>query len=221
MTPRTKHSMFSAALAASLGLACGSALAVQQGDILVRAGVAGVLPSGESDEITGIAAGAKVEADDGISLGINFTYMATDNVGVELLAAWPFSHDIKPTGTLPGLGVTSTVAETDQLPPTVTLQWHFAPSSNIRPYVGAGLNYTTFFNTSTSGALTNVGLNLDSSWGLAGEAGVDIDINNDWFVSGQVWYMDIDTEATIGNGIGKYDVAIDPWVYMVGIGTHF
>lgn len=218
MTPQTKIALVSAALAASLGITSGSALAVQQGDILVRAGIAQVAPTGESDELTGIAPGARVEADDGTSLGINFTYMATDNIGVELLAAWPFGHDIEATGSISGLG---TVAETDQLPPTVTVQWHFMPSSNIRPFVGAGVNYTTFFNTETQGALTNVGLNLDSSWGLAAEGGVDIDINSDWFVSGQVWYMDIDTDATIGNGIGTYNVSIDPWAYMVGIGTKF
>ncbi|MBI5040598.1 MAG: outer membrane beta-barrel protein [Gammaproteobacteria bacterium] len=218
MTSQAKISLVSAALLASLGLASGSALAVQQGDILVRAGVANVSPTGESDELTSIAAGAKVEADDATSLGINFTYMATDNIGVELLAAWPFSHDINGMGSISGLGK---VAETDQLPPTVTVQWHFMPSNNIRPFVGAGVNYTTFFNTQTTGALTGVGLDLDSSWGLAAEAGVDIDINSDWFVSGQVWYMDIDTDATIGNGIGTYSVSIDPWAYMIGIGTKF
>lgn len=218
MTPQTKITLVSAALAASLGITSGSALAVQQGDILVRAGVAYVSPTGESDELTSIAGGAKVEADDAASFGINFTYMATDNIGVELLAAWPFSHDIEAKGSIAGLG---TVAETDHLPPTVTVQWHFMPSSNIRPFVGAGVNYTTFFNTDTKGALEGVGLDLDSSWGLAAEAGVDIDINSDWFVSAQVWYMDINTDATLGDGIGTYEVEIDPWVGMIGIGTKF
>ena len=30
------------------------------------------------------------------------------------------------------------------LPPTLTLQYHFAPGANVRPYVGAGVNYTRF-----------------------------------------------------------------------------
>lgn len=213
-----KTPLLTLALITALGSSAPSLAGIQQGDILVRAGIANVSPTGESDEITGIAAGAKVEADSGTSLGLNFTYMATDNIGIELLAAWPFGHDIKAKGSIAALGK---VAETDQLPPTVTVQWHFAPQSNIRPFVGAGVNYTTFFNTKTTGALTDVGLNLDSSWGLAAVAGVDIDVTSDWFVSGQVYYMDIDSEATIGDGIGKYDVAIDPWVVMLGIGTKF
>lgn len=218
MAIQYKTPLLTLALITAMGSAAPSLAGIQQGDFLVRAGIAYVSPTGESDEITGIAAGAKVEADSATSLGLNFTYMATDNIGVELLAAWPFSHDIKATGSISSLGK---VAETDQLPPTVTLQWHFTPQSNIRPFVGAGVNYTTFFNTKTKGALTDVGLNLDSSWGFAAEAGVDIDVTNDWFVSGQVYYMEIDSEATIGDGIGKYDVAIDPWVVMLGVGTKF
>lgn len=218
MTPQSKISLVSAALAISLG-ASGSALAVQQGDILVRAGVAHVAPTGESDEITAIAADAKVEADSGTSFGINFTYMATNNVGVELLAAWPFNHDIDAKGSIDALG---TVGETDHLPPTVTVQWHFMPSNNIRPFVGAGINYTTFFDEDLSG-VPGHDLSLDDSWGYALEAGVDIDINSDWFVSGQVWYVDIDSEASIsGPAINtKFDVEIDPWVYMIGVGTKF
>ena len=216
MTPQTKISVIPALLMAGLCTA-GSALAVQQGDILVRAGVAHIAPTGESDPIAGLPAGAVVEADSGTSLGINFTYMATDNVGVELLAAWPFNHDIKAKGSIAGLG---TVGETDQLPPTVTVQWHFMPSNNVRPFVGAGFNYTNFFDEKTQGALAGADLSLDDSWGYALEAGIDVDINNDWFLSGQIWYMDIDTEASL-TGFQKFDVEIDPWVYMIGAGTRF
>lgn len=220
MTAQAQLTLVSAALAATLGLAAGPAAAVQQGDILVRAGVAHVAPSGESDEITAIAAGAKVEADSGTSFGINFTYMVTDNIGVQALAAWPFNHDIEAKGSIAGL---NEVAETDHLPPTVTVQWHFAPQSNIRPYVGAGINYTTFFDEGTKGALAGHNLSLDDSWGYALEAGLDVDINNNWFVSGQVWYMDIDTEASLTGPVynTKFDVEIEPWVFMVGVGTKF
>jgi outer membrane protein len=217
MTPQNKLSLVSIALTATLGLASASALAVQQGDILVRVGAAHVAPTGESEDITAIAAGAKVEADSATSLGLNFTYMVTDNVGVELLAAWPFEHDIKATGSIAALGE---VAETKQLPPTVTAQWHFIPQGSIRPFVGLGVNYTNFFSEDTKGALAGSSLKLDDSWGLAGELGVDIDVGSNWFVSGQVWYMDIDTEATL-DGAVKFDVEIDPWAYMIGVGTKF
>lgn len=220
MTTKFHHSFIALALTAGLGIVSTSAVAVSQGDILLRVGAAHVAPSGSSDEITGIAAGAEVEADSSTSLGLTLTYMATDQLGVGVLAAWPFSHDIEATGSIAALGK---VAETDQLPPTVTLQWYFNPTSNIRPYVGAGINYTNFFSEDTKGALSTHSLKLDDSWGLALEAGVDVDINNDWFVSGQVWYLDIDTEASLTGPTynTNFDVEIDPWVFMVGIGTHF
>ncbi|MBU1191112.1 MAG: outer membrane beta-barrel protein [Gammaproteobacteria bacterium] len=220
MDIQLKTPLLTLALLTTLGASAPSLAGVQQGDILVRAGVAYVSPQGDSDEITGIGAGAKVEADDATSLGITFTYMATDNIGIGVLAAWPFEHDIDAEGSIAALG---TVAEIEHLPPTVTLQWHFTPSSNVRPYVGAGINYTTFFSEDTKGALASHDLSLDDSWGLALEAGVDIDINSDWFLSGQVWYLDIDTDASLRGPVfnTNFDVEIDPWVMMLGVGTKF
>ncbi len=217
MTPQAKLTLVSAALAATLGLAAGPVAAVQRGDVLVRVGVAHVAPDADSDPVPGFGAASKVDVDSASSLGLNFTYMVTDNIGVQALAAWPFKHDIEGAGSIAGAGK---VAETKHLPPTVTVQWHFAPQRSIRPFVGAGINYTNFFSEKTMGAIAGTSLKLDDSWGLAAEAGVDVDLSSTWFVSGQVWYMDIDTEATV-NGTASFDVNIDPWVFMVGVGTKF
>jgi outer membrane protein len=206
------------AVSGVLLLGATAANATQAGDMILRAGLAGVLPTGDSDEIATIASGAKVEADDGYSLGITFTWMATDNLGVGVLAAWPFEHDIEGAGAIASA---DTVGDTKHLPPTVTLQWHFPTGTNIHPYVGAGVNYTYFFDEDTTGALAGESLDLDDSWGLAAEAGVDFDLGNDLVLSGQLWYLDIDTEATVSGGVGSFDVSIDPWVFMVGIGKKF
>lgn len=69
--------------------------------------------------------------------------MIKENIAIELLAATPFSHDIKGTGALAGVGK---VGETKQLPPTLSVQYHFSPKASVRPYVGAGINYTIFFS---------------------------------------------------------------------------
>ncbi len=113
-------------------------------------------------------------------------------MNVELLGAWPFKHDINGSGTIAGAGK---VAETKQLPPTLVLNYMFNPQSNIRPYIGAGINYTTFFSTKTTGALAGTDMKLDDSWGAAADAGVDVDINKDWFFNASVWYMNITTTA--------------------------
>lgn len=207
-----------AAVLGGLSLLAAPASAYQAGDFIVRAGAAGVLPTGDGTHPG--AAGPNVEADDAWSLGLTATWMATNNVGVGVLAAWPFEHDIDTKGGLAGTGV---VGKTKHLPPTVTLQYHFDTGSKLHPYVGAGVNYTNFFSEKAVGALAGDSLSLDDSWGLAGELGVDYELNNDWLVSGQVWYIDIDTDATI-TGLtlpASFNVEIDPWVVMFSVGKKF
>ena len=100
---------------------------------------------------------------------------------------------------------------------------YFFPKSPIRPYIGAGLNYTIFFDT--NGKYPVNSLELSNSWGFAGELGADVDLNKDWFVNVSGWYMDIDTRAKAEiAGVpreSKSHVNIDPWVLMFAIGTHF
>jgi outer membrane protein len=191
-------------------LVATSAHAYQAGDMMLRVGAAGVLPTSESDPIPALS-NAKIEAQDAWSLGITFTYMATDNLGIGVLAAWPFDHDIEVVGG-------SQVADTKHLPPTVTLQYYFDTGSKLHPYIGAGVNYTNFFDEDIS--LPNTSLKLDDSWGLAGEVGMDYELNDGWLVSGQVWYIDINTEASI-TGVAPFDVEIDPWVVMLSVGKKF
>lgn len=197
------------AMALTSGLLTGMAQAYEAGDWVGRIGVWGVFP--KSDNLT-LAPGADIDVDNGYSLGINATYMVNPNIGIEIIGALPFKHDIDLGG--------SKVGSTYQLPPTVFAQYHFMPTSNIRPYAGVGLNYTYFWDEKTKGALSGTSLELDSSWGLAGELGVDIDVAPNWFVNAVVMYMDIDSKAKV-NGAGIGTVEIDPWVVGLNIGTRF
>jgi len=83
-----------------------------------------------------------------------------------------------------------------------------------------GLNYTFFFSEKTTGPLSGTSLSLDSSWGLAGELGVDVDVAPNWFVNAVVSYMDIDTKAKV-NGAALGTVNIDPIVVGLNIGMRF
>jgi len=207
---RTRH-ILGAVIALGVVTAAVPAHAVQKGDWLIRGGLGHVAPTGESDTVPVV--GGRVEADSSTNLAVNFTYMLSDNVGVELLGALPFKHDI----THNSLGK---VGETKELPPTLILLYNFAPKSGVRPYAGVGLNYTKFFGEKTTGALAGTSLDLSSSTGLAAEAGVDVDINKDWFFNASLWRMDIDTTAN-SSLLGKFDVAVDPWAMFVGVGRRF
>ncbi len=203
---------------ATILLSSSSVFAVGKGDWLVRAGVGYVSPNDSSSDVSGLPAGSKVSVDSAANVDLTIAYMLTPNVNVELLGALPFKHDIKGKGTTAN-GVK--IAETKELPPTLMVDYMFNPKSNIRPYIGAGMNYTTFFSTKTTGPLSGIDLKLNDSWGLAAQAGVDIDLNQDLFFNASIWYMNIKTKGTLSGGLGTVDVNINPWALSVGIGTHF
>ncbi len=182
------------------------AIAEEKG-LIVRAGYAAVDPNSNSETVPG--AGGEVAADSGNALGLTVTYMLEENWGVGLLAASPFKHDIDHS-------VLGEVASTKHLPPTITLQYHFNTRDSGKPYVGIGMNYTKFFEEETSRPLEGVDLELDESFGLAMEAGVDWFIDEYWGASVQIWWLDIDTDASLDGG-QEFEVRIDPLVYMFGL----
>ncbi|KMV35621.1 outer membrane protein OmpW [Franconibacter pulveris] len=204
---------------ALLALSClsGVASAHEAGEFFVRAGSATVRPTEGSDNVLGMGG---FNVNNNTQLGVTLTYMATDNVGVELLAATPFRHRV-------GLGATGDIATVHHLPPTLMAQWYFGDAqSKVRPYIGAGINYTTFFNedfNDTGKAAGLSDLSLKDSWGAAGQVGLDYLINRDWLLNMSVWYMDIDTEVKFKAGGEQQNIntSLDPWVFMFSAGYRF
>ncbi|WP_120500774.1 OmpW family protein [Roseovarius sp. EL26] len=182
-------------------LAAAPVVAQEKGDMLLGLGVHYVSPKDSASTTTA----GPVDVDGATSATITFEYFIADNIGIEVLAAWPFEHDIN-------LGGAGKIGSAKHLPPTVSLQYHFSNSSKFTPFVGAGLNYTTFFDESTSGALSGASLSLDDSWGLALHAGLDYEISERGSLRADVRWIDIDTEAKV-NGTSIGDVNIDPWIF--------
>jgi outer membrane protein len=216
--------------------------AYEQGDWILRVGATTVDPDTDSDDINlpgGLVAKAEVDKD--TQLGIIPAYMVTDQFAVEVLAATPFEHDIEAQGVGAIKGTNLDSGSSKQLPPTVSVQWYpRGGQTGWQPYIGAGLNYTVFFDEDvdnqlisllgdlTDGAVNGADLDVDDSWGLALQAGVDVPINDRWAVNVGVWYIDIDTTAKItakANGAAaakvKFDVELDPWVYNIGVAYKF
>ncbi len=203
-----KKTAVSTLIGAVVLAASSAASAYEAGDIIVRAGIASVQPN-ETME-----AGSTLDTLNGglgnnEQLGITASYMLTDKLGLELLAATPFKHDITSNG--------AKIGETKHLPPTLSLQYFpMDNQSAVQPYVGVGVNYTTFFSEEST--LGN--LKLDDSWGLAAQAGVDYAVSDNMVLNAAVWYIDIDSDASL-NGADIGTVALDPWVYMVGVGYKY
>lgn len=67
------------------------AQAHQAGDFIVRAGTATVRPNAGGNTVLGVSS---FKVDNDTQMGLTFSYMVTDNIGVELLAATPFTHNV-------------------------------------------------------------------------------------------------------------------------------
>jgi outer membrane protein len=192
---------------------------------IVRLRAINVAPDDSSSDITvngSSVANSGVGVDEDIVPEIDITYMLTQHVGLELILATS-NHNVTARGSLSALGK---VINTDVLPPTLTLQYHFNPEGTIRPYAGVGVNYTHFYDEKVRGPLDAPGSNirLDSSWGLAAQLGVDYMLNNDWFINADIKYIKIDSTATFQDtafGNVEVDVDIDPIVVGLGFGKRF
>ena len=113
------------------------------------------------------------------------------------------------------------------LPPTLSLVYYpLDAKSAFQPYVGAGINYTWFFDTELTSEAEDKGfsgLDLDDSWGFAAQVGMDYMLTDNVMLNAQVRYIDIDTQGstTFGGREVEVDVDVDPFVYMVGLGYKF
>ena len=226
-----RKTLFTASLLAA-ALAAPLAQAHQAGDIIVRAGAITVDPREDSGDINhavlGDVAGSKATLDSDTQLGLNFAYMVTDKVGIELLAATPFSHNVGVKGMPAGFDhLNGKLGSLKHLPPTLSVVYYPLDSkSAFKPYVGAGINYTWFFDDKLSSEAETAGfrgLDMKDSWGLAAQVGMDYMLTDNIMLNAQVRYIDIETTGTTYSGTTKVkvDVDVDPFVYMVGLGYKF
>lgn len=212
-------SLVSAAAVAATIFTTSSAVALEQGDWLVRGRIINIGPNvSTSDEI---------DIDSAVTLDIDFTYMFNSNFGMEILLAIPATHDVNGTDSIASLGK---IAEVTVLPPALIAQYYFNPQTNVRPYLGAGINYTFIYDEKTTDSLTSfagatsTGLDVDDTFGFLVQAGVDVDINKNWFVNFDAKYFWINTDATVqvdGADALKISFDLDPLVLGIGAGYRF
>lgn len=171
------------------------ALAQEKGDILLGLGLGWVEPTETSKTVPG-----KIDVDGALSPTITVEYFLADRVGVELLASWPFEHDVN-------LKTVGKIATIKHLPPTLSLQYHFTNASNLTPFVGAGINYTYFFDETGKGILKGANVDLDDSWGYALHAGLDYAISQKAALRADIRYIDIESDVKVDGGpIGTVDI---------------
>ena len=214
---------FVLATAAIAALVAASPAAAAQGDWLVRLRGIVIDPQSGSSGVEPSFPNGGVSVNTVVVPELDFTYMATNNIGFELILATS-KNNINGTGSLEPVG---TLATTWVLPPTLTAQYHFAPAAKVRPYVGVGINWTIYYSSGASDALVSaVGpteVDLSNSVGVAFQGGIDIDISPKVFLNFDIKYITMGTNATLTSGalVNTVDVDINPLVFGFGIGTRF
>ena len=139
---------------------------------------------------------------------LDVTYFFSPNLAAELILTYPQEHDVKAGGAV--------IGSLKQLPPTLTLQYHFTGLNGFRPYVGAGVNYTRLSDVQLPSPFS---IEKDS-WGFAAQAGVDVPLGGGWLLNFDVKKIQIGFNVSAsGVEAGTFD--LDPWVWGIGFGKRF
>lgn len=181
----------------------------------VKVGVSGILPD-ESATISAI--GGDVDISDEYVPTLQLEYFFNGNVSAELLCCTA-KHDVKAVGTSLG---TVNLGKLAHFPPTLTVKYHWTDFGAWKPYLGAGVNYTHFFDEEVPAGGPVTAISYDDSWGGALQAGFDYMLDDHWSVNVDVRKIWISTDVTITAGATiAADVDINPTVVTIGSGYRF
>lgn len=200
-------SFHAAAAAALLLIGAGNACAQ---DWFGRLGAHTVNPTSDNGRLAGGALRADIGSDTKPTLVLG--RFLDDNWAIELLAAVPFEHEVKLNG--------AAAVDFKHLPPTLSLQYYFGEAGGLRPFVGAGINYTWTYDERSRGPVAGTRIGIENSWGLAGQVGLSMAFGDGWELVGDLRYIDIDATVKV-NGADVGEVAVDPRVYGLYIGRRF
>lgn len=203
-----KFGIMAIAALATLGWS-GAANAFTLHDHLqVKVGVATVNPDEDADVSV---IGGDVNISNEVVPTVQLEWFFTDHISAELLCCVT-THDVYATG---GGGVD--LGSVTLFPPTVTVKYRWNTEGKLQPYLGAGVNYTHFFNEDEPSGTT---VEYDDSWGPALQVGADYRLNDRWSLNLDARRLWINTDVTV-NGAVEADVDINPWVVTAAVGYRF
>ncbi len=139
---------------------------------------------------------------------VDISYFFSPNVAAELILTVPQKHTLKVGATEQGT--------LRHLPPTLTLQYHFTGTPGVKPYLGAGVNYTRFSDVQTGAASID-----KSSTGVALQAGIDFAIDKKWSLNFDVKKVNIKTDVFLAGVQQPGEFKINPTLVGIGLGYRF
>lgn len=153
---------------------------------------------------------------------LDFTYFFTKNFAAELILGTT-KHNVQAVETAAG---NVDLGSVWLLPPTLTAQYHFFPTKDkvFKPYIGAGINYTIFYNVK-SGDVVDV--KYDNALGYAAQLGFDLMLNERFFINLDAKRLFLKTDVTVDASNLAPDLSIpakvdiNPWLLGIGLGYKF
>lgn len=204
----SKKILASALAAAALATVPFAAQAQAEGPWMVRARAVHLDSANKDSTGLGLSVNNKTLPE------VDISYFFTPNIAAELILTYPQKHTLYSNG--------AKIGSLKHLPPTLSLQYHFAPNATFRPYVGAGLNYTRFSSVNFDPAVqTALAPSIKkNSYGLSFQVGADIELSKNLFLNVDIKKAQIDTDVySKGNKAGTFKV--DPLLVGVGLGMRF
>jgi len=190
------------ATTAVCALLSGAAIA-QEGPWLVRIRAVGLDMANKDATGLGLTVNNKTIPE------VDATYFFNKNVAAELVLTVPQKQTVSSNAV--------SIGSFKHLPPTITLQWHFDGNANLKPYVGAGINYTHISKVDLSAANAS----LDShSWGTALQAGVDFPIDKNLSFNIDLKKVYLQSNVYVG-GVDQGVLKLNPLLIGAGLGYRF
>jgi len=186
----------------------------QTGDILLGAGVIGVLP-GNGGRVDAI--GGRPEASDTATGQLDATWFARPELSLNLIAATT-RHDVRVRG--------SAIGDVDlgrvwALPPTLTLQFHPFPGARISPYAGVGLNCTVFYGEGGARTAPVTKVDVKNDFGFAVNFGLDVELSPHWLVNFDAKRLWLDPGVSVNSGAIRARADLDPWIVGASLRYRF
>ena len=208
--------LLAAAVAGTLAL---PAAAAEPNPWLVRIRALYMDPADKSDPVPALGVPANaITVSEKLFPEVDVSYFFTKHLAAELVLTYPQKHDVTVEKSV--LGGPVKIGTFKHLPPTLSLQYHFTPDADFRPYVGAGINYTWIMDDNLE--IPGVGqLTLESgSFGGSYGAGFDYRLDKNFFLNVDVKKVYISSDVKLG-GNKVSAVGVDPILYSVGLGWRF
>ncbi len=222
MTGLKKYWIAAVAVIVGMAAIAPASAGDSNGNLQVKVGVTGVIFDDKTTSTTvdGISTPlGQAEVNDTVIPTLMINYYLTKNWSVELFCCFA---ELNVKGKSEALGDLGKLASTWVFPPMLTAQYHFDGMGAFKPYVGAGVQYIHYFDSSS-----NIGGSVDfeDSWGFVLQAGADIDMGSGWSLGLDVKKVWEDTELTFTDSVVVAPVVaehdLDPWVVTANLGYRF